>query len=260
MKTCTKETLVAAIQEIRATGWIKSARPGNDGAVGNTLEDLLGIAENNLPIPNAAEWELKTQRSNTTSLTTLFHMEPSPIALKFVPQVLLPKYGWAHRQAGEKYPGNEMSFRQTIKATSHSDRGFTVLINRSERKIVISFDPSKIADKHSEWRETVAQRVGLNELEIQPYWGFDDLFHKVGTKLHNCFFIKADRKKIDQEEFFHYKEIMMLRGLSQDRFIDAIEQGEIYVDFDARTGHNHGTKFRVNQAIIPSLYAEMKSF
>jgi hypothetical protein len=80
----TKETLIEKLREIRKQGWIESARQGNAGGVGNTLEDLLGIEENNLPIPNAAEWELKCQRLQTTSLTTLFHVEPSPTALKFV--------------------------------------------------------------------------------------------------------------------------------------------------------------------------------
>ena len=78
MKEYTKETLIAAIQDIRKMGWIENRRPGNDGGVGNTLEDLLGVTENNLPIPNAAEWELKTQRMDTSSLATLFHMEPPP--------------------------------------------------------------------------------------------------------------------------------------------------------------------------------------
>ena len=59
--------------------------------VGNTLEDLLGIVENNLPLPNAAEWELKCQRAKTSSLTTLLHSEPSPRAMKLVPSLLLPK-------------------------------------------------------------------------------------------------------------------------------------------------------------------------
>src|SRR2546430_5187079 len=95
-------------------GWIASGRQGNHGGIGNTLEDLLEIEENNLPIPNAAEWELKTQRLQTTSLTTLFHSEPSPRALRFVPHVLLPKYGWLHQEAGKKYAHGEMSFRQTI--------------------------------------------------------------------------------------------------------------------------------------------------
>ena len=61
----TKEELIEKIKEIKSRGWIENYRRGNDGAVGNILEDLLGIPENNLPIPNAAEWELKSQRSNT---------------------------------------------------------------------------------------------------------------------------------------------------------------------------------------------------
>ena len=73
MKLFTKETLIQNFIEIEKRGWIKNTRTGNSGSVGNILEDLLGIEENNLPIPNAAEWELKAQRKNTTSLTTLFH-------------------------------------------------------------------------------------------------------------------------------------------------------------------------------------------
>ncbi|HEY4476814.1 MAG TPA: MvaI/BcnI family restriction endonuclease [Candidatus Paceibacterota bacterium] len=57
---------------------LPNARRGNAEGIGNTPEDLLVIKENNLSIPNAAEWELKAQRLNSTSLTTLFHIEPSP--------------------------------------------------------------------------------------------------------------------------------------------------------------------------------------
>ena len=77
MNILTKDQLIDALREIRQKGWVPNARPGNAGGVGNTLEDLLGIQENNLPIPNAAEWELKSQRQNSKSLITLFHMEPS---------------------------------------------------------------------------------------------------------------------------------------------------------------------------------------
>ena len=170
MKTYTKDSLIEALRQIREYGWIESRRPGNDGAVGNTLEDLLGIAENNLPIPNAAEWELKAQREGATSLTTLFHMEPSPTACKFVPQILLPHYGWAHQKAGLQYPAGEKSFRQTISSKSFSDRGFSVIVDRVQRKIVISFDASKISDRHSEWKKSVTKRIDLKQLNPQPYW------------------------------------------------------------------------------------------
>lgn len=79
LKPISKTELIEQLRAIEQRGWIENTtRTTNDGAVGNKLEDLLGIPENNLPIPNGAEWELKTQRDDTTSLLTLFHLEPSP--------------------------------------------------------------------------------------------------------------------------------------------------------------------------------------
>ena len=46
----------------------------------------------------------------------------------------------------------------------------------------------------------------------------------------------------------------MLSTFDFDAFVAAVEQGMAYVDFDARTGHNHGTKFRVRANALPSLY------
>jgi len=186
MKTFTKEELVTKLKEIADKGWIPNARDGNHGGIGNTLEDLLGIEENNLPIPNASEWELKTQKLGTASLTTIFHIEPSPRAVGFVPQILLPKYGWEHKEAGKKYSENEMSFRQTIHGLNSSDRGFKVIIDRNEKKILISFDASKVSEKHANWIKFVEKNIGLDELHPQPYWGFDDLASKARTKLLLC--------------------------------------------------------------------------
>jgi hypothetical protein len=250
----TKPALIAKLKEIAAMDWIPNGRKGNAGGVGNTLEDLLGIKENNLPIPNAAEWELKAQRINTTSLTTLFHIEPSPRAIGFVPKVLLPLYGWTHGEAGKKYGKNEMSFRQTIHGGARSDRGFKVVIDRKERKILISFDAGSVDIRHKDWLESVKKRVGLGELNPQPYWGFDDLEHKAGTKLLNAFYVQAEVKIERKKEFYKYTKVMMLQKFSFDGFLKALEEGKVLVDFDARTGHNHGTKFRLRQDCLPMLY------
>lgn len=262
MKVYTKLALIEKLKEIRALGWIQSHRHGNAGGVGNTLEDLLEIPENNLPIPNAAEWELKCQRINarskSASFTTLFHMEPSPQAMKFVPAILLLKYGWSHKEAGKKYPENEMSFRQTISALNRSDRGFGVVVDRNNRKVLISFEAKAVSEKHASWLQSVDRRIVLGELDPQPYWGFDDLFHKAGTKLLNCFFVRALVKKEGGKEFFKYENISMLSGFSLDRFIKSIEFGYTLVDFDARTGHNHGTKFRIRQGRLEELYENVQ--
>lgn len=251
----TKQSLIDKLKEIAAMGWIANARKGNSGGIGNTLEDLLGIKENNLPIPNAAEWELKTQRINSSSLTTLFHIEPSPRAIRFVPQILLPKYGWLHKENGKKYPIGEMSFRQTIHGLSKSDRGFIVKIDRAEKKILISFESNAVDVRHAKWLDSVKERVGLGELNPQPYWGFDDLEHKAGTKLLNCFYVQAEVKVEKKKEFYKYSKVMMLQKFNFEGFLKAIEEAEILVDFDARTGHNHGTKFRMRQDSLPMLYS-----
>lgn len=256
MNTRTKEEFIAQLRAIRNRGWIKNLRPGNDGGVGNTLEELLGIKENNLPIPNAAEWELKCQRIGTSSLTTLIHMEPSPRALKFVPSILLMSYGWPHKKAGTKYPETEMSFRQTINALSRTNRGFGLYIDREQRRIVVTFAANAVDSSHSAWLASVRERIGLDELNPQPYWGFDDLFHRAGTKLLNCFYVQAEVKKEGNAEYYRYSLIHMLQNFSLESLIKAIENGFLLVDFDARTGHNHGTKFRLRKNKLDVFYRD----
>ena len=165
---------------------------------------------------------------------------------------MLLNYGWQHKEAGKKYPENEMSFRQTIHGLSASDRGFQVIIDRANSKVLISFDRSKVA--HNKWLKSVEKRAGLGQLEPQPYWGFDDLSNKAGTKLLNCFYVQAEVKKEGDKEFYKYSKVTMLQKFNFEGFLDQIEKGNILVDFDARTGHNHGTKFRMRQNCLPALY------
>ena len=244
-----KQSLIRRLLEIRAMGWIRNQRPGNVGGIGNTIEDLLGIDENNLPLPNAGEWEIKCQRIGGKALTTLFHMEPSPRAVRFVPQVLLPHYGWPH----QSIPG-EQSFRQTINAVSRTDRGFGVLVGREVGKVLVSFDGAQVAPRHAEWLVQVERGVGLSELDPQPYWGFQNLADKAGTKLLNTFYVEAERERREGVEYFRYSRISTLEDFDFERFLEALEQGHVLIDFDARTGHNHGTKFRTRSDQLPSLY------
>lgn len=261
MKLYTKEELIKTIQKIINDGWHKSVKrtinKRNDGAVGNTLESLLGIKENNLPIPNAREWELKGQRKHTTSLVTLKHIEPSPTGARIVSNVLLPLYGWKHKEAGGKYPKTEMSFRSTTSATAFTNRGFRVVVDRDKKKIIFAFDASK-ADTSDPgicaWLDSVEERVGLGPINPEPYWAFDDLKYIIGAKLMNCFYIIADTKIEDGHEYFKYEKLLILSGFTFEKFLDCTEKGYLLVDFDARTGHNHGTKFRLRQDRMPLLY------
>lgn len=242
------------LEAIKSQGWIENQRHGNAGGVGNTLEDLLDVAENNLQIPDFGEWELKSQRSYTTSLLTLFHNEPKPRKARIVPQILLPKYGWPHQGAGTTYPLTERSFRQTINATGFSDRGFRVLIDRMSQKIIIDFDYSRIHERHAEWKSTILNAVGINNLNPAPYWDFSDIETKLKSKLNNLMFVSAETRREGDKEFFKYNDIEVYINPTLDRFLALMEAGCIYVDFDARTGHNHGTKFRIKSDQKVNLY------
>lgn len=64
--------------------------------------------------------------------------------------------------------------------------------------------------------------------------------------------------KQDDKEFFHYNRILILQGFDFDNFLTALAEGNVLVDFDARTGHNHGTKFRLRQSARPKLYSNIR--
>jgi MvaI/BcnI restriction endonuclease family len=132
-----------------------------------------------------------------------------------------------------------------------------VKIDRNERKILISFDASNVAPKHAVWLQQVEERVGLGELNPQPYWGFDDLAHKAGTKLLNCFYVQAAVKIENGKEYYNYRKVFMLEKFKFEGLLKALETAHILIDFDARTGHNHGTKFRLRQNYLPALYEKV---
>lgn len=264
MKLLTKDELVETCRKIFAQGWYKSVKKTktmrNDGAVGNTLEVLLDIKENNLPIPNANDWELKGQRLHSGALITLKHIEPSPQGAKIVSNLLLPHYGWKHKEAGKKYPTTEMSFRSTTSATNFTNRGFQITVDRRQKKLRFIFDATKAditAPEIHAWYESITKRTGLGPLNPEPYWGFQDLEHTIGAKIRNCFYVIAESKTENRHEFFLYKSLYVLSGFSFDKFLKCIEDGVVLIDFDAQSGHNHGTKFRIKQDHWADLYSEV---
>ena len=82
--------------------------------------------------------------------------------------------------------------------------------------------------------------------------------YEIGAKIKNCFYVVADRKIEAGHEYFKYIELYTLTEFSFENFLNCIETGKLFVDFDARTGHNHGTKFRLKQGCWADLYKNVK--
>jgi hypothetical protein len=241
-----KSHLIEKLTEIRDMGYVPSKRStSNVGAVGNTLEELLGVKENNLPIANlGGRWELKAQviSKNQKSYLTFLHNEPYPREANIVSEILLPKYGWP-----SKSHANEMSFRGTLSGNRYTNRGFKIDVNRIEERVYIDFncDEVKKSKKEYEWLAEVERRAGLGQITPQPHWTFATM-KEVLAKCQNLVYVVASKKKIGSDDYFHYYDANIFHSLVFDKFIEGLENGIILADFDARTTHNHGTKLRID--------------
>src|SRR3954470_10053258 len=115
-----------------------------------------------------------------------------------------------------------------------------VVIDRTEQKVLISFDAASVDPRHADWLAGVGKKVGLGELDPQPYWGFADLEHKAGTKLLNAFYVQAEVRVEEEQEYYWYRQAMRLERFSFPAFLSALEAGKVVGDFDRRTGPKPG--------------------
>jgi hypothetical protein len=237
-----REELIQRLITLKELGWIQMRHQVNDGLVGNTLEDFLNIKENNLQLPDAGKYELKCQRIETSSLTTLFHLDPFPRKPEsVVTKYLGPVYGWDHKKLKD-----EWSFRITMYGNEYTNRGFKVAIDEQSEKLIVDFNPQMVDPENQEWLTKVIQRGGRT-LNPQPYWKLDELRAKAQRKITNTIYAKAESRKRGAYEEFQYISAILYEGFDFDKFKNGLLNGTIFVDFDARKGHNHGTKFRMKQ-------------
>ena len=87
----TLDDFIREYENIVKNGWIRTHRSGPTG-IGKTLEDLLGIPENNIDGPDFGDYELKSCRINSNSMLTMFTRAPQPARAN---TYLRMKYGYA---------------------------------------------------------------------------------------------------------------------------------------------------------------------
>lgn len=247
-----KGDLLTRLQEILQGGWFDTRDQDADGKVGNTLEDLIGVKENNFSLPDVGEYELKTKRRKTGSLTSLIHYDPFPRKnypgcsrrCSPVQGFLVPEFGWPH----EGYE-NENSFRVTLSGQDWQPRGFRINVGHEDKRIYIEFKKDKVRPSDLRTGNPEEWKSGLpSKLPQTIYWEFGDLEQKLRDKLPNMIFVYADARGQGEDEEFNYTEAEIWEGFNFDKFVEEIESGGVKIDFDARTGHNHGVKFRIDKS------------
>ena len=213
--------LIRRLKKVKELGYVKTHRVGTTG-IGKTLEDLLGIKENNIPSPNALKTELKSARKGGSSMLTLFTKSPSPPRAN---SVLLQKYG---------YESLKENKRKELHTTVSAVR-FNQLKGQPGLKINIGEDKICLVNHQN---------------EILGYWDKEALRNSFEKKLPEILYVKAETKDLGANELFWFNEAWLLKGFNFDSFIALLKKGVILVDIrigqypDGRS-HDHGTAFRV---------------
>ena len=89
-KQLSLEKFKIKFEQIKKLNWIRSKRKGPTG-VGQTLEHLLGLTENNIALPDLGTVKLKAHRADSSSMITLFTFNRK--AWKMNPHKAIKKYG-----------------------------------------------------------------------------------------------------------------------------------------------------------------------
>jgi hypothetical protein len=222
MKTeITYQEMVEKLKVIKVAEYIKTHRTGTTG-IGKTLEDLLGIIENNFSGPNGVKTELKSARKNTSSMLTLFTKSPLPERAN---SVLLERFGYESRRGNGR-----KELHTTVNAIEYNQLkgkpGFKVNIDE-ERVNLITL-----------------------EKEVVGYWDKETLKNSFERKLPKILYVKADSRGKGCYEEFWFNEAWLLSGFDFDNFVRLLKESVVLVDI--RIGqypngrpHDHGTGFRV---------------
>ena len=222
--------LKSRLVTIRDEGFVRTRRKGPTG-VGFTLESLLELSENNLPIPDiGGRVEVKATRSNTNNLITLFTFNRSV---------------WAHRQkdivsrwGSYDTKRERQSLYTTVSAQESNSQGLQLSVSNDATSLSLNHVPSN---------------------SLLATW---DMFHIVGkfvSKFSRMLFVHAESRRVDGVEEFHYNRAELLSEPSSLTFRDGFTTGIVTIDVRMHLKpngqvRNHGTGFRVHEHNLPDLF------
>jgi len=220
IKNFTIAELKRRLRLLKKRGFVSSLRPHNTG-VGHTLEQFLGLSENNISIPDLGKLELKSQRRESASLITLFTKKPDDV----LNSRLLEKFSYPREKDGLRV------LHQTITAQHKNKQGFKLQGSGGKLKILKN-------------REYV---FSYNKKKLETI--FDKKFGK-GTIL----VLAISHKNSKGKESFHYQEAYILKSGNFNRFLKNLF-------YDIRIGrypdgrpHDHGSAFRVKKTDLPNIF------
>ncbi|MBI5236734.1 MAG: hypothetical protein HY886_10875 [Deltaproteobacteria bacterium] len=216
-----------AFAKLKAKGWVQSERRGPTG-IGQTLEKLLGLSENNVASPDLGEIELKAHRVNSSSMITLFTFNRKVWKMK--PLDAIKKYG-------------------TPDENGRLGLYFTMSCAPNSAGLFLHIEAETISVRHISG-------------QIVAEWQLQILAERFINKIPALIFVSAFSEMRGYIEWFKFDRAQLLTWTSADVIHNQILAGNILVDLRLHdkitSARNHGTGFRVHEDKLPLLFQIVK--
>lgn len=213
--------------QIKNEGWIPTQRRGPTG-IGHTLEQQLGLKENNIAFPDLGTVEIKAHRIGSSSLITLFTFNRK--VWKMSPLEAIRKYG-------------------TPDVDGRLGLYFTMSRTPNSSDLFLYVEDESISVRHVSGA-------------ILAEWQLTTLAERFMQKLPRLILVSAFSEMRGEIEWFRYERARLLTGTSAEIIRSQILEGNILVDLrlhDKRTSaRNHGTGFRAHEDKLPALFRTVK--
>ena len=217
----TEEQLRSRLTEIRGMGYVDSIY-SHSGGIGNTLEQLLSVKENNLALPDLGNFELKARRKATASMITLFTKSPN----RYNNSQLLTEYGYIS--------GGYLKIHQTVYFGTKNAQGFFLELSEDGTELQC-------------WNED--DLLGTYSLDLLK----QKFLEKVGDGV--ILALAKTRQRDDGWEQFYYQDVYLLKSINFGELIRNLR-------YDIRIGrypdgrvHDHGSAFRVRFADLGKIFS-----
>lgn len=223
----TIEQFQEKFDKIKQQNWIQSVRRGPTG-IGQTLEQVLGLTENNIALPDLHEIELKAHRIGSTSMITLFTFNRK--AWKMKPLEAIRKYG-------------------TPDVNGRMGLYFTMSPTPNSTGLFIFNEENSISVRHISG-------------ELIAEWQLDALAEQFCKKIPGLVLVSAFNEMRGDIEWFQFSRAQLLTDTSPEIIREQILAGNVLVDLrlhdKGTSARNHGTGFRVKENKLSFLFKNVR--
>jgi hypothetical protein len=212
---------------IKKQGWVPSARRGPTG-IGQTLEQLLGLKENNVALPDLGTVELKAHRIGSSSLITLFTFNRKVWQMKPLDAI---------RQHGTPDVNGRLGLYYTMSRTPNS------------MGLFLHIETETISVRHISGA-------------IIAEWQLDALCKRFMQKMPGLVLVSAFSEMRGNMEWFKFDRAQVLTETSAEIIRNQIITGNILIDLrlhdKGTSARNHGTGFRTHEDKLTFLFKNVR--